>query len=175
VQGNFLPAEQIGVVGYFLQVPQPAEKDRSGRCMVLITSQYTVQEELLAYAAFLKRSLDPREWEIVIKPHPAEDAAPFRTLEQPGFVSVVTENTYALMQRAHVHISVYSTTIFEAARYGVSNWALNVPKYADRWQEYVDTGICRLLQPDQLPDATPLDQEQVYYYFSEYDPNALFA
>lgn len=175
VQGNFMPAGQIGVVGYFLQVPQPAEKDRSGRKMVLITSQYTVQEELLAYAAFLKRSLDPREWEIVIKPHPAEDAAPFRALEQPGFVSVVTENTYALMQRAHVHISVYSTTIFEAARYGVSNWALNVPKYADRWQEYVDTGICRLLQPDQLPDASPLDQEQVYYYFSEYDPNALFA
>lgn len=174
VQGNFLPGGQIGVVGYFLRVPAPGEKDHSGRRLALITSQYTVQNELLAYAEFLKRNLEPRAWEIVIKPHPAEDSAPFRALEQPGFLSVTEENTYALMKRAHVHISVYSTTIFEAARYGVSNWALNVPKYADRWQEYVDTGLCRLLQPDQLPDATPVNPEQVYYYFSEYDPHALF-
>jgi hypothetical protein len=175
VQGNFLPEDQIVIGGYFLKVPEPGEQARKGRKMLLITSQYTVQDELLEYAAFLKRTLDPGIWEVVIKPHPAEDSARFRMLEQPDFLRVTMENTYALMKRADVHISVYSTTLFEAARYGASNWALNVPKYADRWQEYVDTGICRLLQPDELPDPALPSMEQVQYYFSDYDPKVVFS
>ncbi len=129
---------------------------------ILMTTQTYLHDYFIDYATFLAEHLDSDEYVIVLKTHPAESTQTYqKSLAQFSNVFVLSEDLQYLFERAQVHISIYSTTLFEALKYKhITNYAL----YIDEFKGYVDVilkdQIALKLMPDQLPDFTEHSQNQ---------------
>jgi hypothetical protein len=174
--GHMFPSDSVVVAGYYLKVPAKSQT-REARVIkrILITTQPTVQPELLDYIAFLKSTLDRSAWAILIKPHPSEDATAYRRLAEPDFVSIADRTTYALLAECDVHISVYSTVLYEAILYGACNYSLRVERYARICDEIAGSGVALALHPDEVPAPCVMAPGQVHYFLAEYRPDMLFG
>jgi hypothetical protein len=174
--GHMFPAEAVVVAGYYLKVPTRQRERKTGtKTRILICTQPTVQPELLDYLAFLKASLNRAGWEITIKPHPREDAAPYEALAEAGFVSVSNRTAYELLAECDVHISSYSSVLYEAILYGICNYALYVDRYAQYCDEVIGSGAALPLRPNQLPAPCVPDVEEARFYLDDYHPGVLFG
>jgi hypothetical protein len=176
VAGNMFPPDSVVVAGYYLKVA-PAPRERTARSVtrILICTQPTVQGEMLTYIAFLKSALERTAWEIVIKPHPREDAAAYQRLSEPGFVTVSDRTTYQLLAECDIHISAYSSVLYEAILYGASNYSLRVDRYARLCDEVVGSGVALSLRPDELPVAGVRGASDARFYLDDYHPDVLFG
>ena len=134
-----------------------------------------MQRELLDYIAFLKTALARYEWEIVIKPHPRENAAPYEALVEAGFVSISGRTAYELLAECDVHISSYSSVLYEAILYGVCNYSLYVDRYAQYCDEVISSGVALPLRPDQVPAPCASDVEEARFYLDDYHSDVLFG
>jgi hypothetical protein len=174
--GNMFPPAAVVVAGYYLKVPaKPQTREtRAARC-ILITTQPTVQRELLDYIAFLKSTLDRSAWEILIKPHPSEDATAYHSLSEPGFLSVSGRTTYELLAECDIHISVYSTVLYEAILYGACNYSLRAARYAQVCDEIISSGVALPLNLNEVPAPCVMAGGQVRYYLDDYRPDVLFG
>ena len=176
VAGNMFPPESVVVAGYYLKVPPELHKHAERTTThILICTQPTVQGEMLEYIAFLKSALDRSAWEIVIKPHPNEDATAYHSLSEPGFVTVSERMTYELLAECDIHISVYSSVLYEAVMYGAANYSLCVERYAHLCDEVVGSGVALPLQPDELPKAGAKVIDETRFYLDDYRPEILFG
>jgi hypothetical protein len=179
IEGNLFPPDAIVVSGYYFKVVDPehgaGRAETGDRTVVLFSTQPKLQREFCDYVSFLKSRLDPERWQIIIKPHPKEDKTVYAPLVEPDFVAVSETNVYELLTHADVHISVYSSVVHEAARYGVCNYALFVDSVADHWRTIVDSGVALPLLPDQIPEFCVPPPSKAHYYFAEYDPSVLFG
>ncbi|MBN1888233.1 MAG: hypothetical protein JW850_09590 [Thermoflexales bacterium] len=174
-QGRMFPENTVVVAGYYLKVPdRPDHLTPHDKTVILITAQPTVQRELCEYIAFLKSRLDRRHWHIVIKPHPREDATAYAGLVEPGFVTLSNQSVYELLIQSDIHISAYSSVLFEAIRYGVCNYALFVDSVASYWNEIVKSGAALALMTDQLPIPCTTSPEAGRLYAADYNPAVLF-
>jgi hypothetical protein len=175
-QGNMFPADSTFVVGYYLKVPDPQRTPRdSERITILISSQPIVQEELCKYVSFLKSQLNQREWHIVIKPHPMESEEAYVSLQQAGFVTVSHTSVYELLAECDVHISAYSSVLYEALRYDVANYVLRLNRVSSHCDAIIDSGVAQALAPNQVPDPSRKPRVPTGFYFAEYDPCALYG
>lgn len=175
-QGNMFPENTVVVAGYYLKVPdKPSESVPHDKTVILITAQPTVQRELCDYVAFLKSRLDRHQWRVVIKLHPSEDATAYASLAEPGFVTLSTQSVYELLIQSDIHISAYSTVLFEATRYGVCNYSLLVDSVASYCNETVNSGAALPLMPDQLPAPCQAPPEAARLYAADYNPTILFG
>jgi hypothetical protein len=176
VAGNMFPPDSVVVAGYYLKVPlKPADHDVSGVTCILICTQPTVQGEMLDYIAFLKSALDPASWKIVIKPHPSEDATAYHGLSEPEFVAVSDRTTYELLAECDIHISAYSSVLYEAIMYGACNYSLRVERYARLCDEVIASGVALPLNPGEIPAPCTMAAGQVRYYLDDYHPKVLFG
>ena len=174
--GNMFPPDAVVVAGYYLKVPaKPDTHDTRVTNRVLITTQPTVQRELLEYIAFLRSALDRSAWEILIKPHPSEDATAYHGLTEPGFVSVSNRNTYELLAECDIHISVYSSVLYEAILYGACNYSLRVARYAQVCDEIIGSGVALPLNLGEAPAPCTMAAGQVRVYLDDYRPDVLFG
>ncbi len=174
--GNMFPPEAVVVGGYYLRVaPKSTAREVSGTTRILICTQPTVQREMLEYIVFLKSALDHSTWQIVIKPHPSEDATAYHALAEPSFVSVADQNTYELLAECDIHISSYSSVLYEAILYGVCNYALRVERYSRLCDEVVGSGVALPLKPDELPVAYVIAPGEARFYLDDYRPEVLFG
>jgi hypothetical protein len=174
--GNMFPPESVIAAGYYLKVP-PKLRARAPRAAthILICTQPTVQGEMLDYIAFLKSALDHSKWAIVIKPHPSEDTTAYHDLVEPGFVTVSERTTYELLAECDIHISVYSSVLYEAILYGASNYSLRVERYARLCDEVVGSGVALPLRPDELPVTGAMAAGDARFYLDDYHPEVLFG
>jgi len=176
IGGHMFPPESVIVAGYYLKVPtRQREREAGKRTRILICAQPTVQPELLDYIVFLKATLDRTGWEIIIKPHPRENAVPYEALAEEGFVSVSNRTAYELLAECDIHISSYSSVLYEAILYGVCNYALYVDRYAQYCDEVIGSGVALPLRPNQLPVPCAVDVGQVRFYLDDYRPDTLFG
>ncbi|MCP4370152.1 MAG: hypothetical protein GY797_18865 [Deltaproteobacteria bacterium] len=173
-KGHFLPWSQIQIIGYYLKVPPiPDKKPINDKTILLITGQPTVQNALITYLMFLKQNLDPDTWQIIIKPHPKENAAGYVHLVEKDFVRVTMANTYNLLTQTDIHIGVYSSVVFEASRYSLSNYTLLVEPYLAHCREIVESGVARPLQPNELPQNYQPNPTLANHYFAPFNPTVL--
>jgi hypothetical protein len=175
-QGNMFPPDATSVVGYYLKVPDIRRTAReSERMTILISAQPSVQEELCEYVSFLKSRLNQREWQIVVRPHPMESEEAYGSLQQAGFVTVSHESVYELLAECDVHISVYSSVLYEALRYDVANYVLRLDKVSSHCDAIIDSGVAQALTPSQVPDPSRKPKVTAELYFADYDPSALYG
>jgi len=176
VQGNMFPEDSILVIGYYLKVPDASHSSQSlKRTTILITSQPTVQQELCRYVSFLKSRLNQTEWHIIVKPHPMESEDAYAALQTPNFVTVSHTNVYELLAECDIHVSVYSSVLYEALRYGVSNYVLYLEAARDHCEAIINSGVAQVLAPDQVPDPSCKPQVITEFYFADYDSSILFG
>lgn len=176
IRGNMYPSrpDAIIVAGYYLKIPEN-NKGREKRKTIVVNTQPTVQKELLAYIAFLAKNLDREGWRVLINVHPAESTTPYESLVQPGFVMVSERNrTYELLASADIHISVYSTVLYEAVMYGAANYTLRVDRFAHRTKELIELGLAFDLRPDELPVVRASKRAGARDFFADYRPAILF-
>ncbi|MCO6451615.1 MAG: hypothetical protein J5I90_12585 [Caldilineales bacterium] len=176
IEGNMFPPDSVFVGGYYLKTVAPQHKgNKDNRTTILITSQPTVQDEIADYVAYLKLKLDSSDWRIIIQPHPSENPDIFKGLLQSGFVEFGAKGTYELLADCDIHISVYSTVLFEALRYGVANYVLFVDSVRNRCEAIVSSGIARMLWPHEVPETHDIPTSPVALFFADYDSSTLFA
>jgi hypothetical protein len=174
IRDSIFPEGSVVVAGYYLKVPSVARAaQRDHKSVVLVTTQPTVQRQLKAYVHFLKQRLDPSRWQLIIQPHPSENREIYRELAQDDFVVLSEKGTYENLAQCHVHVSVYSTVLFEAVRYGIANYVLWVPEVIDRCEDIVRTGVALPLLQDELPDPSRKPTAVPEFYLAEFNPAAL--
>lgn len=111
---------------------------------------------------------------ILLKPHPFED----ENIYQEAFavnknVQVVTYPIENIFEVCKTHVSIYSTTLFDALRHGVSNYVVEVPECKDYSDAILKIGIA-----DKINMET--NQMEVYrtnfdtsYFYKEFNPEIL--
>ncbi len=175
IQGNMFPEDSIIVVGYYLKVPEKSERPVSrDRSVILISAQGIFQRELCHYISFLKSQLDSNQWHIIIKPHPHDDSQAYVNVLQPGFVTLTNKNAYELLAQADIHISFYSTLLYEAVRYNVCNYVLLVDGAPEQCHIIINSGVAWPLMPDQVPEIGKKPGVAAQFYFADFNPSVLF-
>lgn len=174
VAGKLFSEQSVFIVGYFLQIEPPSRTPHSDpRTTILISTQAPFQRDWLMYIESLKRSLSPRDWRVLIKPHPNEKDEPYRRLAVPGFIEVNTDSVYTLLNLADIHLSVRSTVLYEALRYGVANYVLVVDSVARECQEIIDDGIGLPIHQGELPSVSAIPSKPASHFFAPFDPSLL--
>jgi hypothetical protein len=171
---SIFPEDSVVVAGYYLKTP-PVSRDTAShdRTVILLTTQPIYQQHWVNYIQLLRSQLDPRAWRVVIKPHPSENSEGYRELVADGFVELSDLGTYDLLSECDIHISVNSTVLFEAVRYGVANYVLFVPEARERCAQIVASNVALPLESDQLPEPTEQGSADASFYFAEFEPSAL--
>jgi hypothetical protein len=175
VSDSIYPEDRVVVAGYYLMTP-PVRRNTAprGRRVILLTTQGIYQHHWLNYIRFLTSQLDPAAWRIVIKPHPSEHRESYRALVVDGFVELSELGTYDLLSECDIHISVNSTVLFEAVRYGVANYVLFVPEAQDRCAQIVASQVALPLQSNETPEPVKQGLADPRFYFAEFEPSAIF-
>jgi hypothetical protein len=177
--------EKMEVGGFYHSYPvdpgpgrKMAEEFVGGRKLLLITSQYSMDRHYLDFAERTAADL-PADWCIVLKPHPGESPSLFDSLLGKSNVLVSTLQLDYLLSIATVHVSIFSTTLFDAKRFSVMNFALDVPQFSDYVESMVSAGIAYRLRPGENPVTRwkelkdQFDPSGSSYYYQEFN-RALF-
>lgn len=178
-RGNMFPEDAIEVVGYYFKVVDQEQVSRpeglQSHCVILVSTQPKLQREFYSFVSFLQSQLDNESWHVIIKPHPKEDSSVYAPLLDQGLVTVSDASVYELLAQADIHISVYSSVVHEALRYGVCNYVLLVDSAWELCQAIVESGVALPLRPNQVPEPCMQPSVTVRYYFEEYDHSVLFG
>lgn len=113
-------------------------------------------------------------WHVVIKPHSAEEPSSYEPLLVNGFITLSTENVYSLLQKCDIHISVYSTVLFEAALFPLTNYCLFVDELREKCEEIIASGVAQRLDYDELPSITVQRPNIKDRFFSQSNLDTLF-
>jgi hypothetical protein len=171
---SIYPEDAVVVAGYYLKTP-PVSRDTTAhdKTVILLTTQPIYQQHWVNYIRLLRSRLDPRSWRIVIKLHLSESSEGYRELLTAGFVELSDLGTYDLLSQCDIHISVSSTVLFEAVRYGVANYVLFAPEAQERCAQIVASSVALPLQSDQLPEPAERGPADPGFYFAEFEPSVL--
>jgi hypothetical protein len=169
IEGKQFSCEQVKVAGYYLHNGGIHKSKQDERTTILITTQPYVQKEIIEYVSFLKSHLNASTTKVIIKPHPAEDISNYLAIQDSQLVYVITGDVYTLLQTADIHISVFSTVLFEAIRYDLANYVLFVNRFARECNDIIDSGVAERLNLDEIPALNPVISKNARYYFDDFD------
>jgi hypothetical protein len=121
-----------------------------GRRRILLFSQYDlpVRRQVLEVALQLRSALDA-DWHISIKPHPREpDTAAFYAPAVAEGVELIPPgaDSYALLGRCELAVSVYSTVAIEALAFPCRSAVLRSPHWTEAITDLVADGILEVAE-----------------------------
>lgn len=174
-EGNAYGKDNINVLGFSMyERLQPTNEEKQllesiidHKKVILISGQTYLTPYFVEYAQFLSGEINEKEYVVIIKPHPAEDKKPYDVFINNENVHVVDIELAILFQYTNFHISIYSTTLFDALRFGnIYNYCLYIKKYEDYINEIVDKGVAIKLRSDEVPKEYEISLEvnSEYYY-----------
>jgi len=145
---------------------------------ILITTQTHLHEEFIDFAKKLYnfKIASNKNFSIVIKPHPAENKeiylSAFKDFSQ---IYVVDIPINILFKHIKVHISIYSTTLYDALRFGVKNYVFSIPRCKDYVLEIVNNGVAELIEDDlgNFYSNSVSNKIDSSYYFEDFNKNLL--
>ena len=140
LNGNFLTKNKIKVVKYFFYLSTYiSKKDKKGlksfvnnRKIILVTTQTYLSEYFIIYLDNLIEVLD-EEYCIVIKPHPNEKIEVYNKYLNYSDVLISNVSTEFLLNIANLHITIYSSTAFDALRYNLPSFYI----YNENQMDYI--------------------------------------
>jgi hypothetical protein len=164
MKGYAYSNEQIDVLGYYHYDDFSANyNDRMvirniicRRKAILITTQTYLHKKFIDFTLKLLNSYKEGKDGIVvvIKPHPSEKTEIYKRAFN-GFENVFVVNypLPLLFEQIKIHISIYSTTLFDALRYGVKNFVFKAEECNDYVDEILNLGIAEeIVLPYNLLD-----------------------
>jgi hypothetical protein len=122
---------------------------------VLICAQKNFHTDYVNYALSLVPLIKKHpQWNWIIKLHPLEQfTSAYHILKEHGFEVVGQERSLTtLLRESRIHISIYSTTFFDALGYDVTNFSLqNYSTAKDYAAQMVAEGVAHPLSIDEDP------------------------
>jgi hypothetical protein len=187
LKGAGYDESRIKIFGYYPFVIQPSEKQKKtygdifpGKKNILVTTQTFMHEYFCSYILFLSQDLIRRnaDYGILVKLHPAESIDKYSAISRLENVKIVNENLDVLFPLVHLHVSVFSTTLFDALRYDVPNFSFWVEQFSDYIALFRDEKISRVIKANENPLDFLKDivrQKPADHYYQEYNPSLLSA
>lgn len=186
LKGCEYPEGRIGIIGYYhfeaqgenLQLRETLEQFKDEGNLLLVTTQTSLHPYFIAYLDWLAKDIRDKElpWKIVVKPHPAEKKGIYDVLTSNDNVCIVEGNLEHLFPLCDLHLSIYSTTLFDAIRFGIKSYALYVSAYGDYVNSMIASGVAERVEghTNFLAGAdgqgTVLRRE---HYYADFDPHTL--
>ncbi|GAB4204742.1 MAG: hypothetical protein Fur0023_12830 [Bacteroidia bacterium] len=151
--------KQIKIFGYYLFYEKNFSKEfeqfrndlkNKYQTIVFATAQKNLEHHLAEYLNFLLKDTRQKKQNIalMVKPHPsaAQDIADFLIKDFEN-VFVVNYPMEWLFQISDIHLSIYSTTLFDALMFNIkNNFALNHPLFSDYVESIGKQGIAQKLE-----------------------------
>jgi hypothetical protein len=160
-RGHEFTKDQIDVIGQYQAINLIVSNDdevkinqfSSGKKIILVTTQTFLHSYFIEYVHWLSKDLLSRKSAcvIVIKLHPSERIGDYASLTNLENVLVINCNTEYLLSKCDFHVSIYSTTLYDALKYKCMNFSLNVEQCNDYVEKFIKDGISNLLELDQNP------------------------
>lgn len=189
LNGVEYPVDKIDVLGYYLHENRQenatfakyiAEKKTGGEQVILVTTQTDLHDYYIRYITWLAQDIANRQLKacIIVKTHPSEDPVIYKQLNDLPQTEVVQANLDDVLRAADMHVSIYSATLYEASRFGVVNFSLNVSALSDHVEAVVASGIATKIEMDENPLDLIENCPQLVnatYFFSEFKEEKLRA
>jgi hypothetical protein len=172
VKGSEYDQDQIKVIGYYLYEPIVPEHSMPNAHdnVLVITTQTTLHQFFIDFVIKLYENQQSKitNLTLVVKPHPAEQSEIYCKAFAPySAISVVNTPINELFTKYKYNISVYSTTLFDALRFGVKNYVFMVPQCSDYVNEILAANIATLIDDDfsnfRLDHNTECNAKDDYY------------
>jgi hypothetical protein len=151
LQGFEFDERQIVVAGdYSFRTNISRIKSSKKQNVILITSQKGIHDDFIGYCRILEKFIVQHPgWEVMVKLHPFELHREIyeQQLQTPFRIAKSDEILEDLFLLAKIHITIYSTTLYDAIGYGLVNFSLqNYGKSRDYAKDIVDDGIALPLE-----------------------------
>jgi hypothetical protein len=187
LQGGEFSPNQIQTFGYYLYSEQiedeidDLKKWLGDRKMILITTQTFMHEYFISYIQFLHQDILrlnlENEYAIVVKLHPAEKLVLYNEALKDELADIQVIQGFSLddlMKMSIIHISIYSTTLFDAVRKGVKSYAIDYPAFSSYVREVVDSGVATKITPNQNPitfhdDLKKVTRQKCFFQEPKYE------
>lgn len=174
IEGSLFNADQIINIGYYpkfdIQGLSPRSDDKVN---ILITSNPQVQKDFVEFIHSIETQIEKQNIRIIIKPHPVELDSAYTEIIDGNCIVIDRSSIYELFSKVDIHISVASTTLFDALLFDVDNYVLFVDRYQDICNEILDTQIAKRLDKGQLPDLNMKNKINKSYYMDTYNIHEL--
>lgn len=168
LRGSEYDPEQVVVAGdytFSLQAAPNAYADLDAKPKnIFIGAQKNMPEFYVPYLKALSERLikEAPDWQIIIKLHPSENKPKeYEVLRGLKNIQIrnATSDLFGLMQESRIQISIYSTTFYDAAGFGVMNMSL---------QDYGPAAdYAKLMVKEKVALPLAIDENPVHRYEQE--------
>jgi hypothetical protein len=176
---------KIKIAGYYLYDNftgyEKAEKEidefADGKKLIIITTQTSLHKPFIDYAFWLANDIEVRNlpYKILVKTHPLEKQEHYDVLHESKGIKIVNYPLPVLFKKTQLHVTIYSTTLYDGARAGIPGFALYNEQYKDYINEIIESGVACPLAIGENP-VDLMDQLKIVepsYYYSKLNVAAL--
>lgn len=188
LQGFEYPKETIEELGYYVynksgsnpefQAEIKALGDADTR-FLLITGQYRIYQYFNDYIQWLSKDMEAKGQNAIIlyKPHPNCEPETYKEVGELSNVQIVSAELTDLFHVSDLHLSIYSTTLYEAVRFDLENYTLYVPACSDYVDGILRAGIATKVELEQNPfsleGGVQPKAHPAEHYFAPFRPEIL--
>lgn len=139
--------------------------------IIFATAQKNLEQHIAEYLNFLIKDAHSKKQNIaiIVKPHPSA-AMDIEKLLNNEFQNVFVKNDPLewLFQIADIHLSIYSTTLFDALMFNIkNNFAIKHPLFVDYVDNIVKQGIARELNLNENVLDKVYQQDNTNHHYSD--------
>ena len=175
--------EQLDIIGLYQYIKSDITDNEKlaldrflqNQQFILITTQTFLHKEFIDYINFLSNDLINKKssLKIIVKNHPSEKLELYESINKLINCKVFNVNVEYLLKNCTYHVSIYSTTLYDALKYDCINYALKVESCIDYVLNIINDGIALPLNPDQsLLDVSANEKSVINSKFFYEDFNA---
>ena len=177
-KGYEFSEDQIKLSGYYLFEEKTPSQDENvllrqitgTKPVVLVTTQPALHASFVNYIEKWSSSLSKQGLQAVfiVKLHPADDEKWYETLRRNENIFITRMRLEVLFQFAYIHVTSYSTTVYDALRYGVMNYSIDFPESSDYVEHLVSESLTHKINEAEFPAIPQQKPEIINADFSIY-------
>lgn len=152
IKGGLFTPEQIIILGYFQKVQQDLGEHPVQMIDILITTSPQLQQDFIDYVNSIMPIVVRNDIRIAIKPHPSEQDTAYQTIVDNDHIWIDHHSIHLLMPLAKAHISIASSTLFDALLYDLNNYILVKEGYSSFQNEVIEMGVANRLNLGKMPN-----------------------
>ncbi|MFN5184026.1 MAG: hypothetical protein ACK5D5_13480, partial [Bacteroidota bacterium] len=181
-------SNNVKILGYYPSVgkiishsdKEKIEKLVKGKISVLLTTQKFLHDFFIDYVKkHFSQLTDDRV--VVVKPHPGENIAIYNELNLLKNIHVLEFDLGLLLSNTNYHLTIFSTTVFDALRYNKVSACIGLDQFEDYISSITKLGIAKRIEINQNPfdffhaQQFQLSVNESEIFFAPPDYNALLT
>lgn len=179
--------DQIRIIGFYHYEPVVDIEDSElinfigSENVILITTQVNLSDLYCDYIIKLSKLLIDKSynWKVLIKIHPSEKLEDYAAVGSLINCRLVQYPLNYLFTLSKIHISIYSTTLFDSHRFNICNFTLNNEKCKDYCARIAEDNIAQLIEASDDPVVfyNKMSSKDVVsdYLYKRFDENELLT